>query len=427
MTLVYVCDSNYRNRRHYPLVGHFETAPSTSVEVTATSDNYCTAAPYDYGAVTIAVGDPINTVTLVHGSSIRSEEFYAGHVLTLFTAAGVRLPGITVLSSFPSTSTKTVLTVDVDVQALIPPPATVFYWLSQTTPTESKTTATVVDAYSVLTAPSAWAYRPDLDVPFALLVYVVGAGPPVGPTPWTQSPLVVFVRDITSFPVHDGEPLPSEQCLVTLAQPIPFATGTVVVVDWMKVNGVTNGNNVGNARAPSRIISQSCANRWPMNTPPGGGPNMYRVQLQHVIMPAQVPVRSHPSSNDTQWQRDSDVLRYGGYVTEFPYVIVQLCVNDRHRPHSVVVPSQAPVAGCFIAVMETFRNNMKPFVVAHCHQPVYVPADEWETVVVTIRLPNGDVVDFDPHPAMVRRPLYAGPDPMSQVQCIFVVDCVGNR
>lgn len=407
-------------------MGHFETAPSTSVEITATTDNYCTAAPYDVGTVDLATTDASNAVSIVHQAAIRSEEFYSGHVLTLFKSDGTRI-AFNIVSSFATTLTKTVLTLDGDVHAQITPPATVSYWLSQTTPVEANMSATVIDAQTLDVPSSAWAYRPDAGVPYALLAFVLVAGPPVAPSPWTPYPLIVYVRDVTSNPVHDGEPLPLETCLVTLAQPLPFAVGVHIFVDWMKVNGVTNGNNVGNARSPSRTISQTCQARWPMNTPPSGGPSMYRVQLQHVILPAQVPVRSHPSLNDAQWQRDSDVLRYGGYVTEFPYVIVQLLVNERYRPHSVVVPSQAPVAGSFVAVMETFRNNMKPFVVAHCHQPVYVPADEWETVLVTIRLPNGDVVDFDPHPAMARRPLYAGPDPMTQVQCLFVVDCVGNR
>ena len=424
LSLVYVCDSGYRNRRQYPIIGHFETEPSTTVNITATSDNYCTAAPYDNGAITIDPADPVTEVSVVYlGGAVRSENFYAGHVFTLFDTLGVRSTH-TVLSSYPSTTTKTRLVLATGVPVVLV--ATVmYYWLSQSVPIEAQAAATVNTVYTLVVSPTAWVYRPDNEIRYALLVYQVVAAVP---TPMAPFPAICYVRDVQAWDganVHDGPPLPGEQCLVTLADAVPFAPASVIVIDWMKINGVTNGNNVGNARYPARFLSQTCPSRWPLSSPPSG-PNLYRVQLQHVVLPTYVPVRSLPSPNDTESLRDPDVPRYGGFVTDFPYVVVQLAVNQRFRPHTVVVPSQAPVAGSFIAVMETFRNNMKAFVVAHCHGPVYIPADEWETVIVTIRLPNGDVVDFDPHPAMLKRPMYAGPDPLTQVQCIFVVDCAGR-
>ena len=425
MTVIIVCDSAFRNRKQYPLVGYFESEPASMKDINATSDNYSTATPYDFGTLSIAAGDAVNRVSIVHELSIKTEEFYSGHILTIFGPTGIR-HSFLITSSFPTSSTATTLTLDGNIQAAAPPPVTVAYWISQSPPVRVADQSTIVDATTLIAPRDVYQLRPENDVRFALLLYNVSVSLPRSPSPWPQYPIVSYVRSVTSFPVHDGEPTGTEQCLVTLADTVPFAANSTVFVDWMKINGVTNGNNVGNARYPTRFLSQSCNSRWPLAIPPSA-PNMNRVMLQHVILPAQVPVRTIPNALDSQSLRDSDVLRNGGYITEFPYILVQIVVNQRHRPHTVVVPSQAQIAASFIAIMETFRNNMKPFVVAHCHTPVYIPADEWETVVIWIRLPNGDVVDFDPHPAMRRRHMYAGPDPMTQVQCIFVVECVSGR
>jgi hypothetical protein len=403
MSLVFVCDSGYRDRLRFPHVGHFESRPGTVVPIGIDTDNYALATPYDWGGGTL--GTDLQTCGIAHERVILSDDFYAGHVLNIFSGGGRTQHRVT--ASTPTTTTTTALRFTPPSAATAGP---VGYWLSQEAPLAGGLVADVESTSSVVVHGG---ISPGLrtDAPLALLVYTLdGAGVPVQPT-------VSYVRGV-------AEVVPATTFRVTVAGTIAHAVGSSVRVDIMHINGLTNGNNVGNTRWSAQMFHQMCLARRPFVQ--AGANLFYRVQLHHVIFPTQVPIRTTTPEAGYD-HRDPDAPRHGGYITEFPYVVVQLSVNGRYRPQHVIVPSQASVSGTFIAIMEPMRSHSKPFVVAHCHGSVVLPAEEWDTITVTVSLPNGDILDFERHPAMSKRIMYAGPDPLSQLQCIFYVECVGPQ
>lgn len=432
-TVSYVCDSSYRNRIEYPLAGLFAIEPMVRVQVTAGTDNYSLAAPYDNGTMTIPAYAPaasVAVVQLVHTQAMPIDHFYMGHVLTLF-GAGAQRVSVDVLDSVQANSTTTLLSIDPPLAApLVNPLAStqLYYWLTQSRPELTTTDVVVIDDLRVSLPKSVCNCHSGYE--HAVVAYA--PDPLTGyPVP-SAVPFVAFVNALTSADPTLGckrprePPVPPDpnRCVLELSTALPAAVLAAppggVVVDFLVVNGVTNGNNVVNTRWVTAVQNMIFANRWPR--PSGTPTNSFRVRLEQVLLPTAAPIRQMRSAADTQYTRDVDTQRYGGYITDFPYVIIELALNRQAEYHTVMVPSQAAVMGSFVAVVDMHRSPVKTFMVARCSTSLVIPTNVWEHILVTIRLPNGDILDFLPHPSMARRIPYAGADPLRQIQVIFVVD-----
>lgn len=428
--VTYVCDSAFRNRIEYPMSGMFAIEPMVINRITGTTDNYCLAAPYDHGTLAIPAFTPATSVSVVqieHSQSMPIDHFYMGHLLTLF-GSGKQRVSVNILDSVQYNSKITLLTINPELTAPFVDPnasTSLFYWITQTASQMTTSDVTVIDNLR-LSLPKSMCNCVEGNE-HAVIVYEPNA---TSGYPLPNTPFISFVNNMSCSdpkvgckrPREPPSPPPQDRCIFELATPLPgnVMAATSLVVDLLVVNGVTNGNNVGNTRWVTSIQNMIFNTRWPRQV--GSQPNTFRVRLEQVLLPTAVPIRQMRTSFDSQLSRDNDTQRNGGFITDFAYVVIELALNRQAEYHTVMVPSQSAVMGSFLAVMDTYRSPIKTFVVARCSTSIVIPTNVWEHILITIRLPNGDILDFLPHPTMARRVPYAGADPLRQIQAIFVVD-----